>query len=238
MNTSTYLYHLHDEEFHGFLAYDDKQDSPRPAVLVAHDWSGCNEFAQDKAVKLAKMGYIGFAIDMYGLGRKGSTTDEKMALMQPIANDRRLLRARIRAAYDAVIAMPEVDSTRVAAIGYCFGGMCALDLARSGAEVSGIVSFHGLLSQPNEVSSHPILSKILVLHGYDDPMVRPEQVNQFCQEMTAADVDWQVQIYGHTLHAFSNPEANDLNFGVLYDEKADQRSWLAMTNFLHELWGK
>ena len=235
MNTSNYLYYLHDEEFHGFLAYDETVEEPRPVVLVAHDWSGCNEFAQDKALQLAKMGYVGFALDLYGLGRLGTTTDEKMALMQPLANDRRLLRTRMRAAYDAVIAMPEVDSTRVAAIGYCFGGMCVLDLARSGAELSGVVSFHGLLNKPTELTNHPISAKVLVLHGYDDPMVLPEQVNSFCQEMTEAQVDWQVHSYGNTKHAFTNPLANDEILGTIYDKLADQRSWLAMTNFLQEI---
>lgn len=235
MNTSNYLYYLHDEEFHGFLAYDAAQDGPRPAVLVAHDWSGCNEFAQNKALKLARMGYVGFALDLYGLGRLGSTTDEKMALMQPLVNDRRLLRTRMRAAYDAVIAMPEVDSTRVAAIGYCFGGMCVLDLARSGAELSGVVSFHGLLNKPTELAHHHIYAKVLALHGYDDPMVAPEQVNSFCQEMTDAQVDWQVHSYGHTKHAFTNPVANDLTLGTVYNQLADRRSWLAMTTFLQEI---
>ena len=237
MNTSNYLYYLHDEEFHGFLAYDDTQDKPRPAILVAHDWSGCNEFAQDKALKLAKMGYVGFALDLYGLGRKGTTTDEKEALMQPLANDRRLVRTRMRAAFDALIAMPEVDSARVAAIGYCFGGMCVLDLARSGAELSGVVSFHGLLNKPTELASHPISAKILALHGYDDPMVQQEQVNLFCQEMTEAQVDWQLHSYGQTKHAFTNPAANDPTLGTIYNQVAERRSWLAMTNFLQEILG-
>ena len=237
MNTSNYLYYLHDEEFHGFLAYDETQEEPRPVVLVAHDWSGRNEFAEDKALQLAKMGYVGFALDLYGLGRQGSTTEEKMALMQPLANDRRLLRTRMRAAYDAVIAMPEVDSTRVAAIGYCFGGMCVLDLARSGAELSGVVSFHGLLNKPTELKNHLISAKVLALHGYDDPMVLPEQVNSFCQEMTEAQVDWQVHSYGHTQHAFTNPLANDQTLGTIYNKEADRRSWLAMTNFLQEILG-
>ena len=235
MNTSNYLYYLHDEEFHGFLAYDDKCNKSCPAVLVAHDWSGCNDFAKKKAEALAKMGYLAFALDLYGLGRVGTTTDEKMALMNPLANDRRLLRTRMRAAYDAVIAMPEVDCTRVAAIGFCFGGLCVLDLARSGADLRGVVSFHGLLNKPTELANHPISSKVLALHGYDDPMVKPEQVNAFAEEMTQAGVDWQIHTYGNTTHAFTNPMANDPNLGLLYSAEADRRSWLAMTNFLDEI---
>ncbi|MDX1838596.1 hypothetical protein DIZ81_11560 [Legionella taurinensis] len=235
MHTSNYIYHHGEQELHGFLAYDDSHDRPRPAVLVAHDWSGRNEFACKKAEMLAGMGYLGFALDMYGHGRLGETTDEKMGLMQPLANDRLLLRDRINAAFDAVIAMPEVDNSRVAAIGFCFGGLCVLDLARSGVPLNGVVSFHGLLNKPKELHAQPISAKILVLHGYDDPMVRPEQVNEFCQEMTDAKVDWQVHLYGHTQHAFANPQAHDTQLGTIYNPVAERRALQAMENFLREI---
>ena len=235
MHTSNYLYHHGEQELHGYLAHDEQIDEPKPAVLIVHDWTGRNDFACDKAKMLAEMGYIGFALDMYGHGRLGRSTLEKRALMEPLVSDRRLLRARIRSAFDAVVAMPEVDDSRIAIIGFCFGGLCALDLARSGAELKGVVSFHGLLSKPEELANHPIHAKILVLHGYDDPMVKPEQVNEFCQEMTAANVDWQVHMYGHTQHAFANPEAHDLQLGTVYNAQAERRSLQAMTNFLHEI---
>ena len=235
MEGSTYRYYQPDEEYHGFLAYDEKHKAPRPAVIIVHDWSGCNQFVQDKAKQLAKMGYVGFAMDLYGQGRTGTTKEEKVALMDPLVNDRRLLQSRLLAAYDALIAIPEVDNNRIAAIGYCFGGLCVLDLARSGAAVKGVVSFHGLLGRPEHLERHDISAKILVLHGYDDPMVKPNQVMTFCDEMTAAGVDWQVQMYGHTMHAFTNPEANDPAFGTVYDAASDRRSWLAMTNFLQEI---
>lgn len=234
MHTSNYLYHHGEQELHGFLAYDDTNDKPRPAVLVAHDWSGRNDFACEKAVMLAKMGYLGFAVDMYGQGRLGASTHEKMGLMEPLANDRQLLRDRICAAYDALISMSEVDEKRIAAIGFCFGGMCALDLARSGAELRGVVSFHGLLNKPT-LPNEKIHAKILALHGYDDPMVTPEQVQKFCQEMTQANVDWQVYMYGNTQHAFSNPHAHDHQLGTVYNPKAERRALQAMTNFLHEV---
>lgn len=235
MHTSNYLYHDGEQELYGFLAYNDRNEQPRPAVLVAHDWSGRNEFSCQKAQMLAKMGYIGFALDMYGHARIGETQDEKMALMQPLAADRGMLRARIRAAFDALIAMPEVDSTKVAAIGFCFGGLCVLDLARSGAELNGVVSFHGLLNKPNDLENQTIHAKILALHGYDDPMVKPEQVNQFCQDMTAANVDWQIHVYGHTQHSFTNPNANDAKLGTVYNPVAERRALQAMTNFLKEV---
>jgi dienelactone hydrolase len=235
MHTSNYIYYQGEQEFHGYLAYDDSRDSPRPAVLVAPDWSGRNEFACKKAEMLAQMGYVGFALDMYGQGRIGNTNDEKMALMQPLMNDRALLRGRVCAALDALVTMQEVDHKRIAIIGFCFGGLCALDLARSGAEIKGVVSFHGLLNQPAQVQSQAIQAKVLILQGYDDPMVKPEQISEFCKEMDAAKVDWQVHLYGHVEHAFSNPHAHDKNLGLVYNALASQRSWEAMTYFLKEV---
>lgn len=235
MHTSNYLYHHGELELHGFLAYDDTVEKPRPAVIVAHDWSGRNEFACQKAEMLARMGYVGFALDMFGKGRMGETTDERMGLIQPLVGDRRLLRERIQAAFDAVIGMPEVDDSQIAAIGFCFGGLCVLDLARSGAALKGVVSFHGLLNKPEKLARHPIEAKVLVLHGYDDPMVTPEQVNEFCQEMTEAKVDWQVHSYGNTQHAFTNPKAHDSALGTIYNAVAEKRSIQAMTNFLQEI---
>lgn len=235
MHTSNYSYYLGEQEFLGFLAYDDSKDAPRPAVLVAHDWSGRNEFSCQKAKRLTEMGYVGFALDMYGHGRIGNTTDEKMALMQPLASDRKLLRERVCAAFEALLAMPEVDNNRIAIIGFCFGGLCALDLARSGADIKGAVSFHGLLGAPDKLKSQPIKAKVLALHGYDDPMAKPEQVHAFCHEMTEAKVDWQMQMYGLVQHAFTNPSAHDTNLGLVYNEVAAQRSWQAMSYFLKEI---
>lgn len=235
MSGKNYTYYHGDKALHGYLAAGDAADKPKPAVLIAHDWSGRNAFACHKADMLAAMGYIGFAIDMYGEARLGSTNEEKMALMQPLVSDRGLLRQRIRAAFDALKAMPEVDSQRIAAIGFCFGGLCVLDLARSGAGISGVVSFHGLLSSAKELPNEQIHAKILVLHGYDDPMVKPDDVNQFCQEMTLANVDWQVHQYGHTSHSFTNPEANDSGLGLIYNAVAERRSIQSMANFLQEL---
>lgn len=235
MNTSTYVYHVNDEEHYGFLAYENVIDTPRPAVLVAPDWSGSNDFSKSKAEQLAKLGYIAFVVDMYGLGRTGNTNEEKAALMDPLINDRRLIRTRMRAAFDAVIGLEEVDFSRICAIGFCFGGLCALDLARSGADLKGVVSFHGLLHKPDGLKNHAIVSKILLLHGYDDPMVDVNQVQAFGAEMTDAYVDWQIHMYGGTMHAFTNPQANDPDFGTVYNPLADKRSWASMTTFLQEV---
>ncbi len=235
MHTSNFLYHAGEQECHGFLAYDDKNDQARPAVLIAHDWSGRNDFACEKAEMMAKQGYVGFALDMYGNGRLGECTTEKQALMEPLKEDRLLLRTRIRAAFDALIGMPEVETGKVAAIGFCFGGLCVLDLARSGTDLKGVVSVHGLFDKPEDIPNESMHAKILALHGYEDPMANPEQVHRFCQEMEEAKVDWQLHLYGKTKHAFTNPKAHDTNLGLVYSARAERRALQAMQNFLQEI---
>ncbi|RDI48626.1 Esterase FrsA [Aquicella lusitana] len=219
----------------GFFAYNGQTTGKLPAILVCHDWSGKNAFACDKAEQLAKLGYAGFALDMYGKGKTGNTKEEKAALMQPLIDDRTKLQQRILAAFDTVKNLAPVDSKRIGAIGFCFGGLCVLDLARSGADVRAVVSFHGLLHAPDTLAQPSIKAKILALHGYDDPMVTPEKVTAFCNEMTHAGADWQLDMYGHTMHAFTNPQANDPGFGTVYNEKADMRSWAAMREFFKEV---
>ena len=218
----------------GFYAYDETISEKRPGILVAHDWSGRNEFACQKAEKLAGLGYIGFAIDMYGKGKFGKTKDEKMALISPLMQDRKKLQNRISAAFETIKKIEGVASSKIGAIGFCFGGLCVLDLARSGADIKAVVSFHGLLNAPENLSPETIQSKILVLHGFDDPMVTPDHVIAFGQEMTHAKVDWELDIYGNTMHGFTNPEANDPDFGTVYHKQADERSWIAMKEFFKQ----
>lgn len=237
MHSSNYIYHHGEQELYGYLSYDDQvdMDKPKPAVIIVHDWSGRNDFVCQKADLIAKLGYVGFAIDMYGQGRIGETTEEKQALIHPFIHDRLLLRTRIQAALDALITMAEVDNDRIAVIGFCFGGLCALDLARSGAQIAGAVSFHGLLQKATELPNLPIKAKILALHGYNDPMATPDQVHVFCKEMTDAGVDWQMHMYGQVQHAFTNPHAHDVSSGLVYNAQAARRSIQAMTNFLDEI---
>lgn len=237
IKTQKIEYYDNDVLLEGYFACDEKTQGKKPAVLVAHDWSGRNDFACHKAEAIAELGYIGFAIDMYGKGKLGNTKEEKTALMQPLLQDRNKLQNRILAAFDTITKLDSVNSARIGAIGFCFGGLCVLDLARSGADIKGVVSFHGLLHAPEEVTSHPIKAKVLVLHGFDDPMVKPEQVMTFADEMTQAKVDWQIDMYGHAMHAFTNPQANDPGFGTVYDKKADARSWIAMKDFFAEILG-
>lgn len=219
----------------GFIAYDDTNKQPKPCVLIAHDWTGRNPAFCDKAKQLAADGYVGFAIDMYGDAKLGHTTEENRALLNVVMEDRSIVARRMLAALAAASALPEVDRTKMAAIGYCFGGLCVLDLARAGADIKGVISFHGLLSAPESTLCEEIPAKILVLHGYDDPMVPPTQVNQFADEMTAKKADWQIHMYGNTQHSFTNPEANDDKLGLHYNAKADRRSWESAELFLNEI---
>ena len=237
METTNFTYHDHETTCKGFLAFEGSSDTKRPAVLIAHDWSGCNDFAKDKANRLAELGYVGIAIDMFGDGKIGHDKDEKSALIQPFMEDRSLLRQRITAALTNAKKLPMVDTTRIAAIGFCFGGLCVLDLARSGANIKGVVSFHGLLMPPPDTSGARISAKILALHGHDDPLVPPAQVLAFEQEMTAHKVDWQLDIYGNTMHGFTNPLANDPVFGTVYNKPVANRAWLSMKMFFDEIFG-
>ncbi len=219
----------------GFSAFDDEVSAPMPAVLVAHMWGGREAFVCEKAKALAELGYVGFALDLYGEARTGSSPEENAKLMQPFLDDRALLQRRMRLALETVKRLERVDKDRVAAIGFCFGGLCVLDLARTGADLRGVVSFHGLLKPPGNTQGNKILAKVLVLHGHDDPMVPVEDVVALERELTEAGADWQVHVYGHTVHAFTNPKANDPSFGTVYNPVADRRSWLAMRNFLEEI---
>lgn len=220
----------------GFFAYDDAIENRRPAVLINHTWAGRNQFVEEKALKLAALGYFAFAVDMYGQGILGQGNEECSALMQPFMDDRSLVAKRMQAALYAVKLLPWVDDEKIAAIGFCFGGLCVLDLARSGAGIKGVVSFHGLLDVPLSVTENQFMkAKVLVLSGADDPMVSGEQLLALQQELTQAGADWQTHTYGHAMHAFTNPVANDPGFGTVYQAEADRRSWVAMKNFLQEI---
>jgi len=218
-----------------FFAFDDSFSDRRPAVLINHAWGGRDDFVAEKAKKIAALGYFGFAVDMYGKGVLGSSPEENAKLMQPLMDDRAMLQQRMKAALYAVRLLPWVDDSKIAAIGFCFGGLCSLDLARTGADLKGVVSFHGLLGAPDNTQGNAIKAKVLALHGHDDPMVSSEQVLAFEQEMTKAGADWQLHTYGNTMHAFTNPVANDPAFGTVYQSDADRRSWIAMKNFLSEV---
>lgn len=219
----------------GYCAYDDASSAKRPAVLISHTWVGRNQFVIDKAHAIAELGYVGFALDMYGKGVIGNNAEESAALMQPFMLDRAKLQQRIAAALTAIKQIDGVDRTKIAAIGFCFGGLCVLDLARMGADIKGVVSFHGLLDAPANTPPQTITAKILALHGRDDPLAPPDKVLAFQEEVTQAGVDWQFISYGNTMHAFTNPLANDPENGYRYQPDTDRRAWLAMQHFLQEI---
>lgn len=238
MHTEHHDYRDGDVTCEAFIAAPAATGPKRPGVLVAHAWAGQDEFARHKARMLADLGYVGFAIDVYGKGRRGNSVEENSRLMTPFVEDRALLRRRLLAAVSAAAAHPLIDASRLAAIGFCFGGLCALDLARAGAPgLRGVVSFHGLLGAPNLGPQGPIAAKVLVLHPYDDPMAPPESVDAFVKECNGARADWQVHMYGGTLHGFTNPEANDRERGIVHNPTAARRAFLAMEHHLKECLG-
>ena len=224
-----------DVVLEGLLAWDDTASGPRPAVAISHAWGGRSAFEEQKAVQLAELGYVGFAIDMYGRGVLGNGPEENTALMTPFMENRALLQARIDQGIATVRLQPEVDTDRVAAIGFCFGGLCVLDLARSGSDVLGVASFHGIFTPPGNTEGAKISTKVLCLHGYDDPMAQPQSVLDLAAELTAAGADWQVHAYGNTVHSFTNPAADNPQMGTAYNAAADRRSWRSLLDFLQEI---
>ena len=232
MKTQEINYKFGDQEYRAFVANPEKESAP--LVLVVHTWAGRDDFVEKKAIELAEEGYVAMAVDMYGDAKVGTSTEENQSMMTPLIEDRDKLKAIINSAVEAGKKIDGVDSSKVAAIGYCFGGLVVLDLARSGTDISGVVSFHGLLMS-SDISTDGIQDKVLVLHGVRDPMVPLSMVDDFQKEMTEAEADWQLHSYGNAYHAFTNKEANDPNLGTQYDENADKRSWQSMMNFFGEI---
>ena len=219
----------------GMLAWDNSHDAQRPGILVSHAWAGRSNYEDGKANALAGLGYAAFSLDLYGKGVRGSNPEENSALMQPFLDDRAMLQKRLLLSLAELRAQPEVDAAQVAAIGFCFGGLCVLDIARTGEDLAGVASFHGLLGAPGNTQGNTINARVLVLHGWDDPMATPDDVHSLASEMSAMGADWQMHAYGNTMHAFTNPSANNVDMGTLYDATADRRSWQTLTNFLDEL---
>lgn len=219
----------------GFLAYDDEGLAKKPGVIVAPAWAGRSNFECDRARKLAVQGYVGFACDLYGKGILGKSKEENASLMTPLLEDRALLQDRLSTIVETLKTQTEVDAEKIAAMGFCFGGLCVLDLARIGADVLGVASFHGLFAAPENTKGNKITAKVLALHGHEDPMVPVDSVIALENELTEAGADWQIHAYGNTMHAFTNPVANDPDFGTVYSELADRRSWQALINFLEEI---
>jgi dienelactone hydrolase len=222
----------------GHVAFNSLSRAKRPCVLIAHAWDGPNEQLRRKASELARMGYLAFAIDVYGKGVRGGTSEDNTELMAPYIGDRALLRSRLLAALAAAKLHPFADPSRIAVIGYCFGGLCALDLARAAPpELRAAVSVHGMLQKPQCTQTEAITAKVLVIHGWRDPLAPHEHVLTLTRELSDAAADWQMILYGQAAHAFTNPGADNHRGGIFYDETADRRSWAATCSFLEESLG-
>ncbi len=221
--------------FEGLIAWNDSFQTVRPVVMVAHTYKGQSEFEVEKCVALAQIGYLAFAVDMYGQGIRASTPEEAQSLMDVLNNDRALLLARIQLALNNIKTHPLADEDKLAAIVFCFGGKCVLDLARSGEEIKGVISFHGVYDQPPFKSKQNVKASILVLHGWEDPLAQPHQTVALAEELTERNADWTIMAFGNTGHAFTNTNANDRKGGMFYNQLADKRSWQQMTTFLEEL---
>lgn len=228
-------YRVEDINFKGYLAYDNGMAGKRPGILVAHEWWGLNDFAKEQANKLAAMGYVAFAVDLYGEGR--NTTDQKVA--QEWAGQVRgtpRMRQRIQAGLTALLRDPRVDAGRIAAIGFCFGGTAVLELAYSGAGINGVATFHAGLALPAADDLGRIKAKFLVMHGADDPYASQELIAQFQNSLRQAGADWQMIFYGNAVHSFTNPAAGgDKSKGAAYNPLAAKRSWEHLKLFLREI---
>lgn len=225
-----------DSVFEAYVAYPADTNRPRPCVLVAHEWSGLNGAMRAMTEKVARLGYVGFALDVYGKGIRGSETGDNSGLMGPLMADRALLRRRLLAGLAVARKHPAVDTGRIAAIGYCFGGLCVLDLARAAPpDLRGVVSFHGVFQPPNLGAQGPISARVLLLHGWDDPLAPPADVVAVTRELTGAGAPWELHAYGHAQHAFTFAGANMPERGIVHHPEADRRSWAAMRTFLEEV---
>jgi dienelactone hydrolase len=223
----------------GFLVYDDEVSGLRPGILVVHEWWGHNDYARSRARQLAQMGYVAFAVDMYGDGKVASHPDEAGAFVQEVVKNYEVSKKRFLAALDLLKGQKEVDSTQIGAIGYCFGGGTVLNMARFGIDLKGVVSFHGSLPGALEAREGQVKAKILVCSGEDDPMATDEHISAFKREMKDAKVDYQFIEYENAKHSFTNPDADKFaekfNLPLAYNEQADKASWQDMSDFFNRI---
>lgn len=228
-----------DAVLEGYIAYDAGAKESRPGVVIVHDWMGVGDYVKMRAEQVAKLGYVAFVADIYGKGVRPGDAGGAQVLAGKFRSDRALLRARASAAVKELKRHAGVDTNRVGAMGYCFGGGTVLELARSGEDLAGVVSFHGNLDTPNPGDAKNIKGSVLVLHGADDPFVPAKDVQMFQEEMRKANVDWQFVAYGGAVHAFTQKGAgSDPGKGAAYNQKADVRSFEAMVRFWGEVFGK
>jgi len=236
ITTKSVEYSIKGVTMEGYVAYDAAKKGPLPGILIVHDWMGLGKFAKDKADELAKQGYVAFAVDIYGKGVRPKNVEEAAKLATQFKDNRADLRGRIRAAFDKLNSMSQVNPKKIVVMGYCFGGTTSLELARSGAPLVGTVSFHGGLATPTPADAKNIKGRVLVLHGADDPFVPPAEVQAFKDEMQKSGVGFGFVSYPNSVHSFTNPAAgNDNSKGAAYNAEADRESWKAFQKFLSEV---
>jgi dienelactone hydrolase len=236
MKTEVCEYKDGDATLRGYLAYDDARAGKRPGIVVMPEAFGLGAQAKRRAEMLAGLGYVALAGDPYGDGVEFTSLQEAITRANSIFADPVKARQRVRAALDKLASVAQADTNRMASMGYCMGGSLSLELARSGAPVRGVVSFHGGLQTQRPAVAGEVKSKVLVCTGADDPFVPHAQVGAFAEEMTKAGVDWQVIIYGNTVHSFTNPDADKVGApGIKYNKLSDERSWKAMKSFFEEI---
>ncbi|HEV2693759.1 MAG TPA: dienelactone hydrolase family protein [Verrucomicrobiae bacterium] len=235
IQSKTIDYKQGDTTLEGVLVWDDAVTGPRPGVLIVHQWLGLTAYEKHRAEMLAQLGYVAFCADIYGKDVHPKDTTEAGALAGKYKGDRTLLRARVTAGLDELKKSKLVDTARIAAIGYCFGGTTVIELARSGADIKGVVSFHGGLDSPTPADGKNIKTKVLALAGADDPFQKAEDLTAFESEMREAKVDWQIVFYGGAVHSFTQPDPGFVNAGAKYNERADKRSWADMKQFFGEI---
>ena len=239
MKTQSIEYQDGHVTLRGFVAFDDQTSHKRPGVLVMPEAFGLGAHATQRAERLASLGYVALAGDPYGNGLEVTDLQEAITYARALREDPAKFRQRARVALDTLASLPQVDASRLAAIGYCLGGTFALELARDGAPLRGVVSFHGGLETPRPAVAGQVKAKILVCTGADDPFVPVAQVNALAEEMTQAQADWQIMSYGGTVHSFTNPDADRVGVpGIAYNTLADERSWKAMAAFFKEIFGR
>ena len=221
-----------------FIAWDDAARGKRPGVLVVHEWWGHNEHARNQARRLAEAGYVGFALDMFGKGKVTTHPQDAQAFVSEVTKDPGVVAARFNAALEQLKRDPHVDPQRIAAIGYCFGGAVVLDMARAGADLTAVVTFHGALATKTPAQPGKVKARVLVLAGDADPFVPPEQVEAFKQEMQAAGARFEVVTFPGAKHGFTNPDAGKFGIDALaYNADADRESWVALLKLFKDVWG-
>lgn len=235
IQTQVVEYKQGDTVLEGYLVYSDNVNWTRPAVLVVHQWTGITDYERKRCQQLADLGYVAFAADIYGKGIRPTNITAAAEESGKYKSNRELLRQRVNAALEVLRKRTTVDTNRIAAIGYCFGGTAAIELARSGANIAGVVSFHGGLDSPRSDDGNNIRCRILACHGADDPFVSSGDLAAFENEMRSANVDWRLIKYGGAVHSFTQPEADGSMKGAQYNERADKRSWEDMKLFFDEI---